>query len=64
MAWDYTETEYNKQKTADERWHLERLILYGTQGEKIKETALRAYLKDLQIPEERRAFLELLLNER
>ena len=32
--------------------------------EKIKETALRAYLKDLQIPEERRAFLELLLNER
>lgn len=64
MAWDYTKTEYEKQKTADPKWHLERLVLYGLQGEKIRKDALKAHLQDLHIPEERKAFLELLVHGR
>ena len=64
MTWDYTEIEYEKQKTKDPRWHLERLILYGLNGEKIKREVLLKYLKDLNIPEERRAFLKLITDKK
>ena len=61
MAWDYTKEEYEKQKKADPVWHLERLINYGLRGEKIDKKLLKKYLPKLKIPENRRAFLELLL---
>ncbi len=61
MTWDYNTTEYQKQAKADEIWHLEKLINYGLGNEKLKRDVLGKYLKELNIPEERRAFLELLL---
>ena len=61
MTWDYSTTEYQKQAKADPKWHLERLINYGLGEEKIDREMLGKYLKDLNIPNEKRAFLELLI---
>lgn len=61
MPWDYHKIDYQKQANADVKWHLERLINYGLKKEKLKKNVLKKYLKDLKIPEERRAFLELIL---
>jgi len=61
MVWDYTETEYAKQAAADEVWRLERLINYGLGGEKLDREATKRALPLLKIPDERRAFLELIL---
>lgn len=61
MTWDYKKTTYDKQATADPRWRLERLINYGLKGEKLEQSLLEKYLNDLKIPDNRRAFLELLL---
>ncbi len=60
MTWDYAPTEYRRQAETDPRWHLERLVLYGG-GEKIDRKMLERFLPELDIPEDRRAFLELLL---
>ncbi|MDP3792653.1 MAG: hypothetical protein Q8Q89_02885 [bacterium] len=61
MTWDYNTTEYQKQAQADPKWHLERLINYGLEGEKIDRKNLEKYLPELKIPDEKRVFLELLL---
>lgn len=61
MVWDYAEIEYKKQAQADPQWHLERLINYGLGDEKIDRELLKQWLSRLRIPEDRRAFLELLL---
>lgn len=61
MAWDYTKTEYEKQAKKDPVWHLERLINYGLGKDKLDRKLLKEYLPKLKIPEDRRAFLELLL---
>lgn len=61
MTWDYEKTEYEKQARADEKWRLERLINYGLGGEKLKRATLEKHLGELNIPEERRDFLELIL---
>ena len=61
MTWDYTKTEYEKQAKADPVWRLERLINYGLEKEKLDRNLLAQYLPQLKIPEDRRAFLELLL---
>ncbi len=61
MPWDYQQKEYDKQAKADPVWHLERLINYGLAGEKIKRDLLEKYFAKLRIPDDRRAFLELLL---
>ncbi len=61
MTWDYTKTEYEKQAKADPVWHLERIINHGFGKEKIDPKLLEKYLDKLKIPEDRRAFLELLL---
>ena len=61
MTWDYTNEEYQKQATADQAWRLERMINYGTDGEKIDRKLLERYLPQLHIPDNRRAFLELLV---
>lgn len=62
MAWDYTETEYQKQAAADPVWGLERLINGGLpDGVKINRALLERYLPQLKMPDDRRAFLELIL---
>ncbi|OGY62565.1 MAG: hypothetical protein A2745_01265 [Candidatus Harrisonbacteria bacterium RIFCSPHIGHO2_01_FULL_44_13] len=61
MPWDYTKTEYEKQAKADPVWHLERLINYGLGDKKLNRKILKKYLPRLRIPEDRRAFLELIL---
>ncbi len=61
MTWDYTAEEYQKQASADECWRLERLINYGLGNETLPRESLERHLAVLDIPEERRAFLELLL---
>lgn len=61
MTWDYTTTEYQKQAQADPKWYLERLINYGLDGQKIDRKNLEKYLIELNIPDDRRAFLELLI---
>lgn len=61
MVWDYTKTEYEKQKNADPVWHLERLINYGLKNEKLNKKLLEKNLDKLKIPENRREFLKLVL---
>ena len=61
MVWDYTKTEYEKQAKKDKVWHLERLINYGLGKDKLDRKLLKKYLPKLKIPEDRRAFLELIL---
>ncbi|MBS4027647.1 MAG: hypothetical protein KGZ58_03325 [Ignavibacteriales bacterium] len=61
MPWDYTQQEYDKQIATDDRYRLERLINYGLNGQKLPRTLLEKYLLDLNIPEDRKAFLKLLL---
>jgi len=64
MAWDYEVAEYEMQAASDELWRWERLINYGLGGEKLDREAIRRALPLLRIPEDRRAFLELLLWDR
>ncbi|OGZ32231.1 MAG: hypothetical protein A3H02_00810 [Candidatus Niyogibacteria bacterium RIFCSPLOWO2_12_FULL_41_13] len=61
MTWDYKQDEYNKQAQADPIWRLERLINYGLGEEKINREELKKHLAQLKIPNDRRAFFELLL---
>ncbi len=61
MAWDYDKEEYAKQMEKDPVFRLERLINFGLGEEKIDRALLEKYLPKLKIPENRRAFLELLL---
>lgn len=61
MAWDYYQTDYEKQAKADEKWRLERLINYGLRGNKLNKEILGKYLPELNITEDQRAFLELIL---
>lgn len=61
MALDYTKIEYDKHAKADPAWRLERLINYGLNGVKLNADELKKYLPQLRIPQNRRAFLELLL---
>ena len=61
MAWDYAKTEYEKQAKADPQWRLERLINYGLGDEKLDRELLKQFLPQLRIPEDRRAFLALLV---
>ena len=61
MNWDYAAEDYEKQAVANERWCLERLINFGLGKKKLRRDALERNLATLNIPEERRAFLELLL---
>lgn len=61
MAWDYKKTEYEKQAKADKKWRLERLINYGLGDEKLPRGLLIKYLEELNIDDDRRAFLRLLL---
>ena len=61
MTWDYTKKNYKKQASADVIWRLERQINYGTPTGKLKRAELKKYLPVLNIPEDRKAFLSLLV---
>ncbi len=61
MFWDYFKKDAKRQAQADPVWKLERMILYGTDGQLLDREELAAYLPQLRIPEDRRAFLELLV---
>lgn len=61
MTWDYDKEAFQKQAQADPVWGLERLINYGDEEVKLDRTLLEKYLPQLNIPENRRAFLELLV---
>ena len=61
MTWDYDKDAFQKQALADPVWGLERLILYGGPDVKLDKNLLETHLSQLNIPEDRRAFLELLV---
>lgn len=56
--WDYIK---NADFKADEGWYLERLLTYGTNGEKIDQVMLRKNFEKIRIPQYTRKFLALLL---
>lgn len=58
--WDYPKNN----PPQDNVWRLERLLTYGLNGEKLNEKELKTYLPKLKIPDNTRAFLELLLWEK
>lgn len=59
--WDYTDDAYATQAQHDPIWALERLITFGLHGAHIDRALLERYIGELRIPEDRRAFLNLLL---
>lgn len=62
MAWDYDKIAYDKQAAFDPVWHLTRQIRYGLKdGERINRKNAEANLPRIRIPDNQRAFLELLL---
>lgn len=61
MTWDYTKAAYMEQAKQDKVWHLERLICYGLNGEKLDRETLAENLEKLKIPDQRKDFLALLL---
>ncbi|HLD71326.1 MAG TPA: hypothetical protein VI873_01780 [Candidatus Peribacteraceae bacterium] len=60
-TWDYDATTLGTNETA-KRWKMERMVMYGLNGEKLDGELLRAYLPTLNIPPDHRAFLALLLS--
>lgn len=60
MTWDYDKIEYDKQANADLIWQMERAVNYGSE-EKIDRDLLKKCLPEMKIPDDKRAFLELLL---
>mgnify|MGYP001586090026 FL=1 len=61
MTWDYDNEAFQKQAQADPVWGLERLINCGGEEVRLNRALLEKYLPQLNIPENRRTFLELLL---
>lgn len=59
-TWDYDQRTLTDDE-AGQRWKLERQILYGLGDEKLDEAHLRKHLPFLNIPEDRRYFLTLIL---
>ena len=62
--WDYSPKAAGAQGAADPIWKLERMINFGMEGEKFDRAELEMYLPKLNIPENTRAFLELILKTR
>jgi hypothetical protein len=56
--WDYPKQNNAKD---DDKWRLEQMLTYGQGKEKIDKNILKKHFHDLHIPENTRAFYELLL---
>ena len=56
--WDYPKQNFIKK---DDKWRLERLLTYGLGGEKLDKEELKRNFHELKIPDDTRAFFELLL---
>ena len=61
MVWDYKNKDFVKQAEKDALWRLERAINYGDAKQKLNAEEVKKYLHKLNIPQERRDFLELVL---
>lgn len=62
-AWEYDPEAYATQAKTDPKWNLERKIIYGLgPGERLKKGELIRELAALKIPAERKAFLNLIIN--
>lgn len=61
MSWDYDKKEEQKQGANDPIWKYERMLQFGDGEERLPRETLRELLPKLRIPDDRRAFLELLL---
>ena len=62
--WDYHKKNSAKQAKSDPVWKLERLINYGLEGAKLDRKLLEKHLPELNIPPNRKAFLQLLIDEK
>jgi len=56
--WDYPQKDDMKK---DDKWFLQWLLMYGFGGEKVDKDILKKYFREINIPENTRAFFELLL---
>ncbi len=61
MFWDYKKSAIKKQAKHDEKWMLDRLINFGLGRRKLSRKLLKKYLPELNIDENKRAALELLV---
>ncbi len=61
MLWDYTAKSAKKQAEKDEKWALERLINFDVGRKKISKKLLKKYLPELNIDENKRVALELII---
>lgn len=61
MFWDYTKKAVKQQAKRDPLWEMQRLLEYGLGKKKLKASQMKKHFKQLRLPENRRAFLELLL---
>ncbi len=60
--WDYPKTI--EAEPHNEKWRMERLLTFGLTNEKIDRVALERNFHSLAMPDDTRAFLELLLWDR
>ena len=59
--WDYPQDQQTKQ---NEVWYLERLLTHGITNEKIDRAMIERNFDGIKIPENTRAFFELLLGNK
>ncbi len=62
LTWDYYNLEeLDLTDNGQVIWYLEKMIQYGLRDKKIQHDLLEKFLPGLKIPENARAFFELLL---
>lgn len=59
--WSGNKAKINKKTKAYRLWHLEQLINFGLNGEKINLKDLKKYWNELNIDNNKRRFLQLFL---
>lgn len=60
--WSVDEQKLKKDKTKYLIWRLEQMINFGLSGKKIKKSDLKKYWKKINIDQNRRKFLRLILS--
>lgn len=61
--WSTNEGELRRNPEKYAIWHLEQMVNFGLDGQKIERNQLKMYWSKINIDPARRRFLELLLNE-